>query len=212
MNRLSKTASPAIRAMRRLIQRPAFLLLGALSLTPAWGQTGPPVTTEKAPMTVPAAQLQADFALFKQAYQEFHPGLYRYNTKQQMDAHFAELEKQFQKDRTLSDAYLAFAVFLTKIKCGHCYPNFYNQPQAVVEALFRNQDRVPFHFRWIDRRMIVTRNLSEDARLIPGTEVLSLNGVPVKTILAKLLTVSRADGSNDLKRVSNLEIRGGQPV
>ena len=154
------------------------------------------------------AQLQADFALFQRAYRELHPGLYRYNSRAQMDRNFQALQKRLDRDLTLPETYLAFATFLNKIKCGHSYPNFYNQPAAVVQALFKSRDRVPFHFRWIDQRMIVTRNVSRDVRLVPGVEVRSINGVPVGTILKTLLTVSRADGSNDAKRISDLEIRG----
>lgn len=157
---------------------------------------------------IAAADLQADFAVLKKAYEAMHPGLYRYNSKAQMDAHFAALRAEFDRDLSLRQAYLAFSIFLAKIKCGHSYPNFFNQPQTVADALFKNQDKVPFYFRWIDRRMIVTRNFSGDARLAPGAEVLAVNGVPAQKILARLLTVARADGNNDAKRVSYLEIAG----
>jgi C-terminal processing protease CtpA/Prc len=38
--------------------------------------------------------------------------------------------------------------------------------------------------------------------------VLAIDGVPVKKILARLMTIARADGSNDAKRVSYLEVNG----
>jgi hypothetical protein len=165
-----------------------MIVLGIAVLTPAAsGQNAPGSIPEPSSAMLTATQLQADFVIFKRAYQELHPGLYRYNTRSQMDANFRQLQQRLSNDLTLSDAYLAFATFLTKIKCGHCYPNFYNQPASVVAALFKNQDRVPFHFRWIDRQMIVTQNCSNDERLVPGTEVLSINGVPVRTILKTLM-------------------------
>jgi len=154
---------------------------------------------------IPALQLQADFTVFMRAYEELHPGLYCYNTKAQMDANFGELQNQLNHDLTLQETYLAFSVFLAKIKCGHSYPNFFNQPETVVKALFQHQDRV---FRWLDRRMIITRNFSGEARLDAGNEVLSINGTPVDQILARLMTIARADGSNDAKRVSYLEVSG----
>jgi hypothetical protein len=191
---------------RAVLSRRTLLFAATLLPATAFGQenASPPA----APTHLTAAQLKADFVIFKRAYQELHPGLYRYNTPEQMEANFRELEQQLSHDQTLPEAYLAFAAFLNKIKCGHCYPNFYNQPKAIVQELFKNQDRVPFYFRWLDRRMIITRNFSNDARLVPGTEVLALNGVPAKTVLAKLMTVSRADGNNDDKRISNLEVQG----
>ena len=56
--------------------------------------------------------------------------------------------------------------------------------------------------------MIVTRDLSPEARLRPGTEVLAIDGVRSSDILARLMTIARADGSNDAKRVVYLEVLG----
>ena len=157
---------------------------------------------------IPAADLKDDVAILRRAYQELHPGLYRYNTKTQMDANFAWLESEFSRDRTLSEAYLAFSIFTAKLKCGHSYANFFNQTKAISTALFKQQDKVPFYFRWLNGRMIVSKNFSIDPSLPPGTEIVSINGVNTKEILAKLMTVARADGSNDAKRVAYLEVLG----
>ena len=157
---------------------------------------------------IPARELQADFAVFKRAYEELHPGLYRYNSRAQMETNFKALEAELNHDLTLQQAYVAFSIFLAKIKCGHSYPNFYNQPKTVADALFKGQDKVPFYFRWINGRMIITKNFSEDTRLKAGTEVLAINGVPAKKILERLMTIARADGSNDAKRINYLEVLG----
>lgn len=160
---------------------------------------------------LPAADLQADVAILRQAFTALHPGLYRYNTPAQIDAAFHALEVDFQRDRSLAEAYLAFSVFAAKVKCGHTYLNFHNQNKAVAEALFRSPS-VPFHFRWLGKRMIVTKSFARDAHLQPGTEVLAINGTPVAAILERLLTVARADGSNDAKRVASLEVQGRESI
>ncbi|NOT46495.1 MAG: peptidase S41 [Acidobacteria bacterium] len=157
---------------------------------------------------IKAADLQTDLAVLRKAYEEMHPGLYRYNTKAEMDAHFGALKSELNRDQTLREAYLAISLFLAKIKCGHSYANFYNQPKSVVEELFKGQTRVPFYFRWIEKRIIVSKNFSTDPRLKPGTEVLTINDTPVKVILDKLMQVARADGSNDGKRVNYLDVTG----
>ncbi|WP_224248708.1 S41 family peptidase [Hyalangium gracile] len=185
---------------------PSFRCLVASLLIATTSTAAEPASA--VPPRLSAQDLQADFALLKRAYEKLHPGLHRYNDKAAMDAHFAALRTELERDLSLQEAYLAFSRFLAKIRCGHSYLNFFNQPKAVATALFQQQNRVPFYFRWIDRRMIVTRNFSKDARLVPGTEVLSIDGTPAATILERLLTVARADGSNDAKRVSHLEVGG----
>lgn len=157
---------------------------------------------------IASADLRSDLAVLRRAYEELHPGLYRYNTKQQMAAHFAAAEREFARDMTLGEAYLVFSRLLGTVKCGHTYMNFYNQPKSVVAELFKGRNRVPFHFRWLDGRMIVTRGFSSDDRIKAGAEVLEINGTPVKTIIEQMMPIARADGSNDAKRAAYLSVAG----
>jgi len=84
-----------------------------------------------------AGDLRADVAVLRRAYETLPSGLYRYNTRAEMDEAFGALEAEFQRDRTLADAYLAFSVYAAKLRCGHSYANFYNQSKHVQDALFR---------------------------------------------------------------------------
>lgn len=158
--------------------------------------------------TIPVADLQQDLSILRQAYETLHPGLYRYNTKAEMDAKFEALGKQFQRDLSQREAYLALSVFTAQIKCGHTYANFFNQSKAVKASLFQGQNRVPFYFRWLNRSMVVTKDFTLDHQLPRGTEVLSINGITTPQILERLMTIARADGSNDAKRIASLEVFG----
>jgi acetyl esterase/lipase len=156
---------------------------------------------------IPASDLQADASVLRRAYETLHPGLYRYRSKAQIDAAFSALDDEFARDRTLADTYLAIARLTTAVQCGHSYPNFFNQGEQVAQALLE-RPRLPFEFRWLDGRMVVTRSYVDVPGLQRGSEVLSIDGRPVATILAGLLPYSRADGGNDAKRISNLEVQG----
>ena len=187
-----------------------IVTLGAGAAMASQSATGIPAASlpaTSADTRIRGADLRRDVAILRRAYETLHPGLYRYNTPAQIDAAFRALELEFQQDRTLAEAYLAFSVLAAKVKCGHTYANFFNQSSPVQAALFQGP-RIPFHFRWLGDRMIVTRSLASDPRIRAGTEVLSLNGVPVAEILARLMTVARADGNNDAKRVAYLQVDG----
>lgn len=157
---------------------------------------------------ISSADLETDLAIVRKAYEELHPGLYRYNSKAEMDSKFAALQKEFRRDRTLAEAYVLFSRFAAQIRCGHTYPNFFNQKKSVAEALFQGQDRVPFYFRWLDDRMVVTEDLTPEHLFPRGTEVFSINGNATKHILKRLMTIARADGANDAKRKSYLGVTG----
>jgi Peptidase family S41 len=186
----------------------ALLLCGTLIVSSA--TANPPLThpaTANTELTLLATDLQADVALLRRTFETLHPGLLRYNTVDQVDAAFKALEDEFASDRTLAQAYLAFSVFTAKLKCGHTYPNFFNQSKDVATALFQ-APRLPFYFCWLDDRMIVTRSFTQEKLIRAGTEIEAINGVPGKTILERLMTVARADGNNEPKRRAYLQVEG----
>ncbi|MFZ4072050.1 MAG: S41 family peptidase [Caulobacterales bacterium] len=149
-----------------------------------------------------------DVAVLREAYESLHPGLYRYNTRPEMNARFEALARDWSRHQSLAQAYLSLSGFLATIKCGHTYANFYNQSDAVHQQLFTARDRLPFRFVWLEERMVVTENLSGDPRLAAGAEIVSVNGVRGAALLRHLIGFVRADGSNDAKRTSLLEVQG----
>lgn len=154
------------------------------------------------------ADLRSDAAVLREAYEELHPGLYRYNTKAQMNAAFADLNRELDHDQTLQDAFLAFSEFAAKVRCGHTQTNPFNQSKQTIQTFFKSATRVPFYFEWLGERMVATQDFSEVRAFAPGTEILSINGVPVRKILARLTGIARADGANDSKRVAQLAVTG----
>jgi len=125
-----------------------------------------------------------------------------------MDQDFAALNRQLVHDQSLQDAFLAVSAFPAKVRCGHTQANPFNQQKALINELFRSPTRLPFYFDWLDGHMIVTRNFTPNHLLPPGTEVKKINGVPTSAVLRKLLSIARADGANDSKRVAQLAVNG----
>src|SRR5215207_5133839 len=167
------------------------LLVGVLFARPAATQTLPAARDT----TLSGAALREDVRVLRTALEAVHPGLYRYNARAAMDRRFDELAARLSSGGTLSGAYLALAEFLSTIRCGHTFVNPANQSRAVAEAVFRRTPRLPFYFRWLGGRMIVTRDASPERAFPAGTEILAINGAPAATILARLLPYSRTDGA-----------------
>lgn len=76
--------------MKRLLVLPLILLLAANSRAQV---ANTPLLKENG--------LQADAAILRSAYEQLHPGLYRYNSKAEMDDEFAALNLQLNHDQTL---------------------------------------------------------------------------------------------------------------
>ena len=151
--------------------------------------------------------LAVDVATLRRAFESLHPGLYRYNTPAEIGLAWDALAASLAGGATLEETFLALSVFTAKIRCGHTYPNPLNQTEATQRALF-DKPRLPFHFRWLDGKMIVTDGDASDVRLDRGTEIVAIDGTSSADILARVRTVARADGANDAKRVAMMERKG----
>ncbi len=157
---------------------------------------------------IPGDALRADVALLRRAFETLHPGLLRYATPAEVGARFDALDAAVAGGLSLPDAYLAFARLLGTVRCGHTYPNFYNQSPAVTAAVVRAGRRLPAYARWIGGALVVTRDLTADGSLRRGSEIVAVDGVPSDTVLARLLPLARADGGVDAKRVATLAVTG----
>jgi hypothetical protein len=150
-----------------------------------------------------AEDLQKDFAIMRQSYEQHHPGLYKYQSKEVIDQAFETCKAALNKDQTLAEAYLTIHKLTASFKCGHAYPNFFNQEDFLKKELFEGKNTLPFHFRLISDRMLVTKSVDE--KITEGIEITKINGVKIEEIIKTLLPIVRADGSNDGKRRKLLE-------
>lgn len=153
------------------------------------------------------AGLVSDVDRLQRTYTTLHPGLYRYATPEEVRTRFDGLRRALAGGATRGETFLAFARFAATIRCGHTFPNVLNQPDALQSAILGGAQRLPFHFRWIAGRMVVT-----DGFGIPdlqrGADVLTIGGVPAQDMLTALLQVARADGGNDAKRIAQMQVLG----
>lgn len=156
--------------------------------------------------TLAPPAMRDDVLLLRRAYETLHPGLYRYLTPASFAAHCDALRADCARPMSLPAFYLKLSRLLASVRCGHSYANFFNQSKPVQAALFDAPDRLPLQFLWLGDGMVVTRDPT--GALAPGAEVLRLNGVPAGEVLARLMTVARADGSNDAKRRRLLSVQG----
>lgn len=152
--------------------------------------------------------LQADVEVFKEAYEQLHPGLWRYNTRDEVSARFARLRAAAARPMSLGQAYLAVSRVAAAVRCGHSFLNPNNQTGAVLSLISQGPSGLPFRFAWLGDRMIVLEPSAAHRDLTPGAEVTAIGGVPADRILRGLWDLVSIDGHNDAKRRRLLEVRG----
>lgn len=184
---------------RRLVQLSGGLALAAVA---------PSALARAAFAQASPGDLRGDIAILRQAWETMHPGLYRYSTPAQVADRFSGLEAAWSAPASFQDRLLALTRVTAAVRCGHTFPSPYNSADATVAQMYPGRALVPFRFRWIGGRMVVTHDDSAEQVFARGAAITAVNRTPTDALLAALIPLARADGGNDGKRVSLMEVRG----
>jgi hypothetical protein len=148
-----------------------------------------------------------DCAVLKNALYQLHPGLFRYISSSEYESSYKLLIDVHGDNISLKEAFLRISEFLTSIKCGHTIANPNNQEASIIESVLNLQNKLPFTFSIVDKKMLVEYDVS-NSQIPKGSEILTINNVKVKDILNELLKYSDGDGSNDGQRLYQCSLTG----
>jgi hypothetical protein len=157
--------------------------------------------------SIPVAELKQDYEVLSNVLKNYHPGLHRYQDSATIENHFMVLKNELNRNLSATEFYLILSRFTAKLQCGHTFCSFYNQSKNIQDSIFNLNDKVPFTFSIFEKQMIIDKNLSE-INLSEGSQVISINNISVSTIIDSLLHYVKGDGSNDGKRLIDLELSG----
>lgn len=138
-------------------------------------------------------EMREDFELLKRGLTELHPGIYRYNTREELTGKFDDLAAKLDAPLSQDRFFVLVSQFLSQLRCGHTYVNPYNQKKELLERFTGGRKYIPFYFEFVDGEFIVTANAS-DADLPIGSAIHSINGFGTDEIVDSLMSVTTADG------------------
>ncbi|RIV22465.1 hypothetical protein DYU11_15730 [Fibrisoma montanum] len=149
--------------------------------------------------TFPAAQYQEEVSLLRKALEESHPGLYRYTPKHALDSLFDHTTAQLATDKPLGVYYRLLATLLATVRCAHTQlapPPKWDQTIRVL----------PYNILFINGKTYITVNATshQDTLLIPGSEVISINGKPIEGIREQIKRHLFVDGYSQAGREAAL--------
>jgi Peptidase family S41 len=124
------------------------------------------------------AAMQTDFKYLRRLLEETHPGLYRYNTKEQMNRRMDSVYGLLNVEMKFYDYYRLLASLISDIRCAHT--SIY--PQAYVGDLMLKCKSFPFIVACIDKHTYLGHNATTDTLLKPGFELVSINNKPIDSI------------------------------
>lgn len=148
---------------------------------------------------IPALELRKDVDLTYSKLQRFHPELYWYVTKDELDHKFDSLKTTIKEPLTPNQFYFKLAPVIASINEGHLrlrsvgkkYSKKEQKEFKSKKPLFAQMD-----YRIIDNRIFVKENKENIAKIKLGTEILSINDEAVSDLIKRYRKLYSSDGDN----------------
>lgn len=149
--------------------------------------------------------MQNDISVLQSAWTNLHPGIYRYNSPQQIQEYFDKLKMKCSIPLEEKIFYILLSQLAQEIKCGHTFLNPLNL-DSITQKRILPLGVIPLFFEVLsDNKIIITNNLTDNEEIERGDEILSINNINSQIIIDSLLTVSRSDGNNSTgKKLNNI--------
>ena len=144
-------------------------------------------------------QLLKDFDLFQRIYEKTNAGLYKYHSKQETDSLFAVSRKSIQKHTSYREFYNI--VWKVIDFTGSCHNELYF-PDSLKKELSQQKVFFPLPLKYLDNKLY--SNL-DDGNIPPGSEILSVNGIPATNFAKEVSKYTSTDGHNLTGKYAFLE-------
>lgn len=161
---------------------------------------------QAAPAAAPlsASDAQADFDFMRKALEEAHTGLYRFSAKTDLDRAFDRQRTKLSRPMARMEFFEVMAETLALIRCGHTSIN----PDDEMGKAFGNARLFPLQVMVEDGRLLVQSNDTPDNQtILPGMEVIEINGHQVTHLLHRFVRIDSADG--DIETIKWVHIQRG---
>lgn len=143
------------------------------------------------PVVFSQEKLQKDFQQFRSILEETHPALYDYTDKEVLDSLFEAKVAQIDGDLDFDTFILLMTEVIARVGCGHS--------SLWIPGEYWNispQRMFPLKLHLSAGKVYVLGAYEGSTGLPPGSEILSINGESIEHIVARLESMTSADGFN----------------
>lgn len=134
------------------------------------------------------AAAKKDLAVFKGVLDAAHPSLSLYISKKRLDHLTDSIGNTIRENITKSELYNKLAFLVNEIGCSHTDVVL---PDQVYDSLDNRPFFFPYPVCWVENKLLVN---ATGCTLPEGTEITSINGEPVETILQELAMYNPVEG------------------
>lgn len=146
--------------------------------------------------------LQEDYAILRKALETTYPSLYRFTDSTLLTKYFEDQFRLLNKPQTEVEFYKLIATSCARVNDEHLIPT---PSDRYYVALKSAMHYFPFSLKIIGRRFYVLAAAKSESSIPVGSEILSINGLPVEEILNRLLPTIPSDGYIQTFNIRHLE-------
>lgn len=149
-------------------------------------------------ITYTVAEMQNDFNYLHSQIKLNHPGFYRYTSKEKWDSIYKAVLGKLSKPMRDVEYRVVIRNYVSNIQCGHT--QVFPSKESIKKFEKQKHTYPPFNVAFVNSKLIVTLNESNDSNLKIGTEIKSINGHTASEIIEKTTSVQSADANlNSMK-------------
>lgn len=148
-------------------------------------------------------ELRNDLRILHEALDKFHTGMYWYTPKDSVELAFAKANKLVKNNMSTLEFFRIMAPLVGLSREDHTDIIL---PKSLKSEIKEKGKFFPFTVVYLDNRLFVLRNGSDNDSLAPGVEITHINGEPVDLLGSKLGELFASDGY--IKTVKYSDLRG----
>lgn len=138
------------------------------------------------------SQLLEDIEFLEVQLQKYHPNLYVYHTKEEIDRAFENLKTELPNSMHTTEAFSHISQSASIVKDGH----FIFQPdKETLQHYYASAKLLPLDLYWLDDKAYLLRNYT-DMLIDTGVQVVSINGIKSSEIRQTIVDRVIRDGNN----------------
>jgi len=155
---------------------------------------------QKIEQPIPTEKLLKDVDYVQSKLERLHPNLYKYISRDKLNAKFDSIRNEIKVPMTSKDFYFLMSPVIASVRQGHMILF-----APVMKMTKKEQKRLlksgtgplsQFDFEWINYKLYVVKNRSLQKTIIAGAEVISINRVSPQKIYNKYHDNFASDGFN----------------
>ncbi len=138
-------------------------------------------------------EIVSDLEYLKCELEEYHPNLYTYSSKEQLDNWFKNIISNLPRQIEVKEAFRIISSISSVLKDGHSY--IYPSDKH-LDFFYNSAPLFPLDVFLVDDKLVVVSNNSLEQNIPVGSTLTQINGIPTENIQSLIVEHISRDGNN----------------